>query len=35
MTKAKLLDYAQDHGVEGVSVPMKKADILAAIREAM
>ena len=32
MTKAELLDYAQEHGVEGVGGSMKKAGILAAIR---
>lgn len=28
MTKAELLDYADENGVEGVSSSMKKADIL-------
>ena len=28
MTKAELLNYADEHGVEGVSSSMKKADIL-------
>ncbi len=32
MTKAQLLDYAGEHGIEGVDGDMKKADILAAIR---
>lgn len=34
MTKAQLLDYAAENGVEGVSGAMKKADIIAAIEEA-
>ena len=34
MTKAQLLDYAAENGVEGVSGGMKKADIIAAIEEA-
>lgn len=31
MTKAQLLSYAEENGVEGVSSSMKKADILAVI----
>ena len=34
MTKAQLLEYARDNGVDGVSGSMKKADILTAIKEA-
>lgn len=34
MTKTELLDYADENGVEGVSGSMRKADILAAIKEA-
>lgn len=33
MTKAELLDYAQAHGIAGVNSSMRKADILAAIKE--
>lgn len=32
MTKAELLDYAAENGVEGVNDAMRKADILAAIK---
>ena len=35
MTKAELLTYAQDHGIEGVSSAMLKADILAVIKGAV
>lgn len=35
MTKAELLAYAQANGIEGVSSSMLKADILAAIKEAV
>lgn len=35
MTKAQLLEYAQEHGIDGVSSSMLKADILAAIKEAV
>jgi hypothetical protein len=35
MTKAQLLEYAEANGVTGVSSSMKKADIIAAIEEAM
>ena len=28
MTKAQLLDYAEENGVEGVNSSMKKAEIL-------
>lgn len=31
MTKAELLTYAEDHGIDGVSSSMLKADIYAAI----
>ncbi len=31
MTKAQLLSYAEENGVEGVSGSMKKADIIKAI----
>lgn len=34
MTKAELLSYAADNGVEGVSGSMKKADILKAVKGA-
>jgi len=34
MTKAQLLDYAAENGVEGVSGAMKKADIISAIEGA-
>lgn len=34
MTKAELLNYAAENGIEGVSDSMKKADILSAITEA-
>lgn len=34
MTKAQLLDYANENGVDGVSGGMKKADIIATIEEA-
>jgi len=35
MTKAELLTYAQENGIEGVSSSMLKADILAAIERAV
>lgn len=35
MTKAQLLDYAQQNGIEGVSSSMLKADILAVIEKAV
>jgi len=35
MTKAELLNYAESHGVEGVSSADRKADILEAIKEAV
>lgn len=35
MTKAQLLAYAGENGIEGVSSSMLKADILAAIKEAV
>nr|DAG62412.1 MAG TPA: recombination endonuclease VII [Bacteriophage sp.] len=31
MTKAQMLEYADENGVEGVSSSMKKADILAVL----
>jgi hypothetical protein len=31
MTKAQLLDYAEENGVEGVNSSMKKAEILAVL----
>ena len=31
MTKVKLLAFAQAHGIEGVSMSMLKADMIAAI----
>ena len=34
MTKAKLLEYAEQNGVSGVNSAMLKADILAAIKGA-
>lgn len=34
MTKAELLAYAQEHGIEGVSMSMLKADMIAAIEAA-
>lgn len=34
MTKAELLAYAEENGVEGVSSSMLKADILATIKNA-
>jgi len=35
MTKSELLDYAEENGIGGVSSAMLKADILAAIKEAV
>lgn len=34
MTKAELLDYAENNGIAGVGSAMLKADILAAIETA-
>ena len=34
MTKAELLAYADENGIEGVNSSMLKADILAIIKEA-
>lgn len=34
MTKAQLLEYAAEHGIDGVSSRMLKADILEVIRNA-
>lgn len=34
MTKDELLAYAQEHGIEGVSASMNKAEIIAAIEAA-
>lgn len=35
MTKAQLLAYAEENGIEGVSSSMLKADILATIKSAL
>ena len=35
MTKAQLLEYAAENGIEGVSSSMLKADIIAMIEEAV
>jgi hypothetical protein len=35
MTKAQLLDYAVENGIDGVNSSMLKADILAVIKEAV
>ena len=35
MTKAQLLAFAEDNGITGLSNSMLKADIIAAIEEAM
>lgn len=35
MTKAELLQFADDNGIEGLNDRMLKADIIAAIKEAM
>lgn len=35
MTKAQLLEYADEQGVDGLSGSMKKADIIEAIEEAL
>lgn len=35
MTKAQLLEYAEENGIEGVSSSMLKADILAVIKGAV
>jgi len=35
MTKTELLLFASDHGVEGLTSTMLKADIIAAIKGAM
>mgnify|MGYP001770434467 CR=1 FL=1 len=35
MTKAELIQYGEAHGIEGLSDRMLKADIIAAIKEAM
>jgi hypothetical protein len=35
MTKAQLLEYAAENGIGGVNNSMLKADILAAIKEAI
>lgn len=34
MTKAQLMEYAQEQGIGGVSTSMLKADMIAAIRAA-
>lgn len=33
MTKAQMLAYAEQRGIEGVSSSMKKADILSVLKE--
>ncbi len=35
MTKAQLLDYADENGIDGVSSSMRKADILGTIEGAL
>ena len=35
MTKIELMDLANEHGIEGLNARMLKADIIAAIKEAM
>ena len=35
MTKAQLLEFAEEHGITGLSNSMLKADIIAAIEEAL
>jgi hypothetical protein len=35
MTKAQLLEYAEENGISGVSSSQKKADIIATIEEAV
>lgn len=35
MTKAQLLDYADENGIDGVSSSMRKADILETIEGAL
>ena len=35
MTKAQLLEFAAEHGITGLSNSMLKADIIAAIEEAL
>ena len=35
MTKAQLLAFAEEHGITGLSNSMLKADIIAAIEEAL
>lgn len=35
MTKAQLLEFAAENGIEGVSSSMLKADILSVIKEAI
>ena len=35
MTKAELLSYAEEHGIDGVSSSMLKADIYATILAAL
>ena len=34
MTKAQLLEYAEEHGIQGVDGRLKKAEILEVIRNA-
>ena len=35
MTKAQLLEFAEEHGITGLNNSMLKADIIAAIEEAL
>ena len=35
MTKAQLLEFASEYGIDGLSNSMLKADIIAAIEEAL
>lgn len=35
MTKAQLLEFAESRGISGVSMQMLKADMIAAIEEAL
>ena len=34
MTKAQLMQYAEDNGIEGVTMAMLKAEMIAAIKAA-
>ncbi|HZK24524.1 MAG TPA: Rho termination factor N-terminal domain-containing protein [Oscillospiraceae bacterium] len=35
MTKTELMDFANEHGIEGLNARMLKADIIVAIKGAM